>query len=163
MNIIEYLKKYIDPVKAWPGMRLNVPAQESLFSRMEMEIREGIAAELEALVAAGAAPKPHGIPMSVSAADNPFQFQQDIIRGAANVVRGKNPATEQDWEDQAERMRLAALEKDAAADPRHAAMLKGLDGMFQMPGTPSGAPDAIAALETLQAERRAERLREWNE
>ena len=149
---MEYIQSIVPIDKAWPGIRNNNAAQQDLLSRMELEIREGIARELEVLVQSNAEPHWHGMPegagVETSRALPPSLFypaQQDFFRAAANVVRGKVKATDDDWDQQAARM------------GRHDLMLDGLQGMFQMPDEKD---DPAAAA---KHERTMERIREWNE
>jgi hypothetical protein len=144
MNIMEFLRGVlpsIERAEAAGGTDL-----QDMLSRCEVAIREGIAQELEQLVIASAPVALHGIPASALAAANPSELQQDIIRGAANVVRGKDPATEYDWARQAERMKamqqLDQMKKDQVGD------------VFPMPSD--------AELQRRYDDRQ-DRLREWND
>lgn len=103
MNIMDYL------------LNAGLGLTENQANIMELEIREGIAQELEDLVNLHVPFKIHGIPASAEIhTDGPAGMQQDHFRGAANVVRGKDPATEADWDGQAAAMaqrRRQAIER----------------------------------------------------
>lgn len=91
---------------------------DKAYSDMEIAIREGIAQELEQLVAPSAVPRPHGMATPPDLGGAFYLVQQDFFRAAANVVRGKEHATEDDWGRQSERMKamaeLDALRKEKA-------------------------------------------------
>jgi hypothetical protein len=123
-----------------------------------MDIREGIAQELEQLVAGGEVPRWHGIPGSAVSGGGPFELQQDVMRGAANVIRGKDPATEADWLRQQERLKAMAQLRD---------MQKGTASVFIVPGefTENADMPPMPSDADLQRkfDEREERLREWND
>lgn len=111
MNIMDYL------------LNMGLGLTENQANIIELEIREGIAQEIEDLVSPLVAYKMHGVPASAVLALDPAGIQQDHFRGAANCVRGKEMATEADWDGQAAAMNLR----------RQLEMHNKLGQMFKMP------------------------------
>lgn len=111
MNIMDHL------------LNMGLGLTENQANEIELEIREGIAQEIEDMVSPLVQYKLHGMPSSAELSADPAGIQQDHFRGAANVVRGKDPATEADWDGQSVAMNMR----------RHAAMQSKLARMFQLP------------------------------
>lgn len=163
MNIMEYLEEELGSYVAYredPGVR------EMIFSNMEIRIREGIAQEIEDLVGDRKPVKNWGVPNSAAAfaqstaitPSNPA-IQQEYFRGAANCVRGKHLATDDDWNDQAEAMKNRTL--DSFAEDFIKLPEYSMSGLSK-----ADVRNIVHAHETglaLKAERREERLREWND
>jgi hypothetical protein len=146
MNIMEYLRETIPALVAAgnPEGLSDEQAHEAL-SVMETIIREGIAQELEELVLANQPFAFHGIPATHGVALDMLGLQQDVMRGAANCIRGKNPATEDDWGRQTERMKAMAQLK-ALKDDKAEMMSMPTDADLQR-----------------KYDDRQDRLREWND
>lgn len=155
MNIIEYLEQRISAlVAAAEAGQLSEAQGHEVLNLMEMEIREGIAQELEQLVIGNAPVMMHGIPGTQPYPISIPEMHQDIIRGAANVIRGKDPVTEDDWGKQSERMQaMAQLAELKKTPPAPKWPISGAE-IFPMP------TDAELQLKFEQDE---ERKREWND
>lgn len=120
MKIMDHLERTLGSIVV-PEIGKGGAAE--LFSQIEMEIRAGIAAELEDLVQQNRRFYPHGLPTEVTKLDcttyiPPSLFgniQQEFFRAAAMCVLGKGKATPDDWHMQAEAMRRRAAEADRKA------------------------------------------------
>jgi hypothetical protein len=146
MNIMNYLENAIIALVAAGSLEgLSDEQAHEALSVMETMIREGIAQELEELVLEGSEVSLHGIPATLTAPDSVFALQQDIMRGAANCVRGKDPATADDWGRQTERMKAMAQLK-ALKDDKAELMAMPTDADLQR-----------------KYDDRQDRLREWND
>ena len=136
-----------------------------VLSGMELSIREGIAQEIEDLVANHKPVKNWGVPNSAAVfaqttaitPTNPA-IQQEYFRAAANVVRGKHLATEDDWHEQAEAMKHRWIDNFASEYgklPEYSAT--GMDRL-DIANIVNAHENALA----LEAEKAEERKREWN-
>jgi hypothetical protein len=147
LKIMELLEQVIPALVNAADMPegLSDKAVQYALSIIEMRIREGIAQELEELVLASQPFAFHGIPATHEVAMDMLGLQQDVMRGAANCVRGKDPATEDDWGRQTERMKAMAQLK-ALKDDKAEMMAMPTDADLQR-----------------KYDDRQDRLREWND
>lgn len=162
---MEYLENMIPLINAEdPRFRGNSGLTEVL-SQMEVAIREGIAQELEELVGNTKPVKNWGVPNSAAVfaqttaitPTNPA-IQQEYFRAAANCVRGRHMATEDDWHEQAEAMKHRMIDHFAAEYgklPEYSAT--GIDRL-DIVNVVEAHEKALA----LEAEKAEERRREWN-
>jgi len=165
VNIMQFLEDMIPSINAEdPRFRGNSGLMEVL-SQMEIAIREGIAQELEDLVGNQKPVKNWGVPNSAAVfaqttaitPTNPA-IQQEYFRAAANVVRGKHLATEDDWHEQAEAMKHRWIDNFAAEYgklPEYSTT--GMDRL-DIANIVNAHENALA----LEAEKAEERRREWN-
>lgn len=166
MNIIEYLRTAI--FTTLYEMDSDV---DTVLNEMEMEIREGIAQELEDLVGADRPVKSWGVPTSahvfarsVALTQLDPNMQQEYFRGAANCVRGRHLATDDEWADQAEAMKMRVLETFTVLYP-------SLPDYSDEGLSKADVRNVITAYEmersrqaqlAIEQEKKEERLREWN-
>jgi hypothetical protein len=166
MNIIEYLEKHASTLGALGEACVSQASRQQILSEIEMDIREGIAQELEELVANHKPVKNWGVPNSAAVfaqttaitPTNPA-IQQEYFRAAANCVRGRHMATEDDWHEQAEAMKHRWIDNFAseyAKLPEYA--VSSLDKL-DVANIVNAHENQIA----LENEAQTERLREWNE
>lgn len=162
---MEYLESELQAlgIASTPGVPRDVLNQ--VLSGMEINIREGIAQELEELVGNTKPVKNWGVPNSAAVfaqttaitPTNPA-IQQEYFRAAANCVRGRHMATEDDWHEQAEAMKHRMIDHFAAEYgklPEYSAT--GIDRL-DIVNVVEAHEKALA----LEAEKVEERRREWN-